>query len=175
MAAPIIAAVIKGAAKKAPKKKGKGYLLKNTTKARVKLGVQGSRAILAYKELTKAAASGENTKIMRGIRQLYAGTGTDGEKLKSGLLSMLDRIGATTEQYATIQNMDDELLAKMYNTNDMTFEVFFNYEGISKNNGAYVVTEEKRKDIDWFIDEYKKVAGTRDKKAFIDSFGIDTI
>ena len=46
----------KKAAKKGAKKQGKGYTLRNTTKARVKLGVQGSRAILAYKDLTKAAA-----------------------------------------------------------------------------------------------------------------------
>ena len=45
--------------------KGRSYLLRNTTKARVKIGVVGSRAQLAYKELTKAAARGETTKVLR--------------------------------------------------------------------------------------------------------------
>ena len=155
--------------------KGASYLLKNTTKARVKIGVVGSRAQLAYKDLAKAAAAGENTKIQRGIRQMYANANIDGGKLKEGMLAMLDRIGATTEQYTAIYNMDEDLLAKMYNTNDITFEVFFNYEGITKTSSGYMVSEEKRKDIDWMIEQYNKVASTQSKDAFIASFGIDTI
>lgn len=155
--------------------KGASYLLKNTTKARVKIGVVGSRAQLAYKDLAKAAASGENTKIQRGIRQMHAGAQVDGAKLKEGMLAMLDRIGATNEQYAAIYNMDDQLLAQMYNTNDLTFEVFFNYEGIQKTPYGYMVSDEKRKDIDWMIEQYNKVASTQSKDAFIASFGIDTI
>lgn len=160
--------------------KGASYLLRNTTKARVKIGVVGSRAQLAYKDLAKAAAAGENTKIQRGIRQMHAGAETDGAKLKEGMLAMLDRIGATNEQYSAIYNMDEELLAKMYNTNDLTFEVFFNYEGITKTPSGYMVSDEKRKDIDWMIDQYNKVASTqtvreRTRDDFIASFGIDTI
>ena len=174
---PGIGTIAKAAGKKLSKKskKGKSYTLGNTTKARVKLGVVGSRAILAYKDLAKAAAAGENTKIMRGIRHMYSGTSTDGGKLKEGMIGMLDRIGATTEEYNAIMGMDEELLAKMYDSNDITFEVFFNYEGITKMNGTYFVSEEKRQDVQWFIDQYNKVASTQDRKTFIDSFGIDTI
>ena len=155
--------------------KGASYLLKNTTKARVKIGVVGSRAQLAYKDLAKAAAAGENTKIQRGIRQMHAGAQVDGAQLKQGLLAMADRAGVSNKQYNEIKNMDDQLLAEWYNTNDLTFEVFFNYEGITKSNGAYYVTDEKRQEIQWFIDEYNKVASTQSKDAFIASFGIDTI
>jgi len=167
MAGNVVEAVIKEVIKKPKKpapKKGKGYTLKNTTKARVKLGVQGSRAILAYKDLAKAAASGENTKIMRGIRRMHAGNAKDGENLKEGMVAMVKRIGGTTEQVQTIENMDENILAAMYDSNDITFEVFFNYEGVTLTNGAYIVTDEKRKDIDWFINEYNKVemAGLRD-------------
>lgn len=137
--------------------KGAGYLLRNTTKARVKIGVVGSRAQLAYKDLTKAAASGENTKFQRGIRQMSSGARTDGATLKNGMLAMLDRIGATTEQYNEVAMMDENILASMYDSSDLTFEVFFNYEGITKSNGAYFVSDEKRKDIDWFIEQYHKV------------------
>lgn len=144
--------------------KGRGYLLKNTTKARVKLAVVGARAILAYKDLAKAAASGENTKIMRGIRRMHAGNEKDGENLKSGMIAMAKRIGATTEQLNEIENMDPQILAAMYDSNDITFEVFFNYEGVTLANGAYIVSDEKRQDIDWFIQQYNKVemAGFRD-------------
>ena len=69
----VVRALLKGTGKKAAKRpgkksrKGKAYTLKNTTKARVKIGVEGSRAQLAYRDLAKAAAAGENTKIQRGI------------------------------------------------------------------------------------------------------------
>ena len=139
--------------------KGASYLLRNTTKARVKIGVVGSRAQLAYKDLTRAAAQGENTKIIRGIRHAYSNAGTDGGQLKEGILGMADRVGVTTEQYNKLASMDEETIAKMYDSNDLTFDVFFNYEGITKSNGTYIVTDEKRKDIDWFINEYDRVAG----------------
>ena len=140
-----------------PMAKGASYLLKNTTKARVKIGVVGSRAQLAYKDLTKAAASGENTKIMKGIRQASAGFRTDGKALKDGMIAMADRIGVSQETYDRIANLDENILASMYDSNDMTFEVFFNYEGIQKTSSGYFVSDEKRKDVEWFLDEYDKV------------------
>ena len=157
--------------------KGKSYLLKNTTKARVKIGVQGSRAQLAYKDLTRAAAQGENTKIQRGIRQAASGANTDGAALKQGLLAMADRLGANTAQYNQIASMNEQVLASMYESNDLTFEVFFNYEGVRKSDaGYYVVSDEKRRDIDWFINEYQKVAGmSGDRQAFIDMFANEVI
>ena len=136
---------------------GKSYILKNTTKARVKIGVTGSRAQLAYKDLAKAAASGENTKIQRGIRRMHAGNTQDGANLKEGMVAMVKRIGGSTEQLQQIENMDENVLAAMYDSNDITFEVFFNYEGVTLTNGAYIVSDEKRQDIDWFIKEYNKV------------------
>ena len=137
--------------------RGAKYLLKNTTKARVKIGVVGSRAQLAYKDLAKAAAAGENTKIQRGIRQASAGFKTDGAALKEGMIAMADRIGVSQEQYERIANLDENILASMYDSNDMTFEVFFNYEGIQKQGSTYFVTDEKRKDVDWFLEQYDKV------------------
>ena len=137
--------------------RGAKYLLKNSTKARVKIGVVGSRAQLAYKELTKAAAAGENTKIQRGIRQASAGFTTDGAALKEGMIAMADRIGVDQETYDRIANLDENVLASMYESNDMTFEVFYNYEGISKVGSTYIVSDEKRKDVQWFLDQYDKV------------------
>ena len=137
--------------------KGAKYLLKNTTKARVKIGVVGSRAQLAYKDLAKAAAAGENTKIQRGIRQASAGFKTDGKALKDGMIAMAARIGVSQEQYDRIANLDENILASMYDSNDMTFEVFFNYEGIQKTSSGYFVSDEKRKDVEWFLNEYDKV------------------
>ena len=177
----VVRALLKGTGKKAAKRpgkksrKGKAYTLKNTTKARVKIGVEGSRAQLAYRDLAKAAAAGENTKIQRGIRQMHAGIETDGAKLKEGLLAMADRVGVTTEQYNDIMNMSEDVLAKWYETTDLSFEVFFNYEGVTKSNGGYLISDEKRQEVQWFIDEYDKIARTSDRDAFIASFGIDTI
>ena len=157
--------------------RGKSYLLKNTTKARVKIGVQGSRAQLAYKDLTRAAAQGENTKIQRGIRQAASGAKTDGHALKMGLLAMADRLTADTAQYNAIAKMNEQVLASMYESNDLTFEVFFNYEGVQKlPDKSYIISDEKRRDIDWFINEYNKVAGmSGDRQAFIDMFANEVI
>ena len=171
----VIGALVKAAAKGAKKsaKKGKSYTLKNTTKARVKIGVVGSRAQLAYKELTKAAASGENTKIQRGIRQASSGSKTDGKALKDGMIAMADRIGVSPEMYDRIANLNEDVLASMWESNDMTFEVFFNYEGVHKmgEGQPYFVTQEKRDDITWFLDEYDKVAGASQKAVFKDIMG----
>lgn len=158
-------------------RQGKSYLLRNTTKARVKLGVQGSRAILAYKDLTKAAAAGENTKIMKGIRQMASGAKTDGKALKDSLIAMGDRVGVSDEQYQRLASMDEEVLARMYDSNDMTFEVFFNYEGMIKSGDKYIGTDEKRKDVDWFIEQYDKVSGipAAERKAYLDTFANDVI
>ena len=140
--------------------RGKAYLLKNTTKARVKIGVQGSRAQLAYSDLTRASAKGEITKLIKGVRQWASGTNTDGSALKKGVLGMADRLGADTEQYNKMSKMDENVLAKMYESSDLTFEVFFNYEGVRKvDNSYYIISDEKRRDIDWFIQEYERVTG----------------
>lgn len=171
----ITGAITKTATKKTGKKQGKAYTLRNTTKARVKIGVVGSRAQLAYKELTKAAAQGENTKIIRGIRQMYSDAKTDGQALHDSILGMADRVGVTNEQYSKLANMDPEILAEMYNSNDLTFEVFFNYEGINKINGTYIVSDEKRADVDWFIGEYERIAGPTNVKDMIDLFANDVI
>ena len=168
----LVKAAAKGAAKGSKKKKGKGrsYTLKNTTKARVKIGVVGSRAQLAYKDLAKAAASGENTKIQRGIRQAAAGTQTDGSALKEGMIAMADRIGVSQEQYEQIANLDENILASMYDSNDITFEVFFNYEGIQKmgEGKPYLVTDEKRNDVTWFLEQYEKVKAASEKAVYGD-------
>lgn len=165
----------KSSKKNTKKKQGKAYNLRNTTKARVKIGVVGSRAQLAYKELTKAAAQGENTKIIRGIRQMYSDAKTDGEALHDSILGMADRVGVTTEQYNKLASMDPDILAQMYNANDLTFEVFFNYEGINKVNGTYIVSDEKRQDVEWFINEYERIAGPTDINSIIDRFANDVI
>ena len=141
--------------------RGQSYLLRNTTKARVKIGVVGSRAQLAYPELTRASAQGENTKLIRGIRQWASGSETDGTSLKEGVLGMAERLGASSEQYEKMMNMDKDVLASMYESSDLTFEVFFNYEGIRKTDYGYVISDEKRRDIDWFINEYERVTGER--------------
>ena len=106
---------------------------------------------------------------------MHAGIETDGAKLKEGLLAMADRVGVTTEQYNDIMNMSEDVLAKWYETTDLSFEVFFNYEGVTKSNGGYLISDEKRQEVQWFIDEYDKIARTSDRDAFIASFGIDTI
>ena len=163
------------AAKGMKPRQSKAYTLRNTTKARVKIGVAGSRAQLAYKELTKAAAQGENTKIIRGIRQMYSDAKTDGQALHDSILGMADRVSVTTEQYNKLNNMDPEILAQMFNSNNLTFEVFFNYEGINKVNGTYIVSEEKREDVDWFIREYERIAGPMSVDSMIDMFANDVI
>ena len=157
------------------KQQGKSYILRNTTKARVKIGVVGSRAQLAYKDLAMAAARGENTKILHGIRQMASGAQTDGEALRESILGMADRVGVTNEQYEKLSSLDPEVLARMYDSNDLTFEVLFNYEGINKVNGSYVISDEKRKDIDFFIEEYDRVAGIAQRDAYLDTFANDVI
>ena len=47
-------------------------------------------------------------------------------------------------------------------------------EGVTDK--SYIISDEKRRDIDWFINEYNKVAGmSGDRQAFIDMFANDVI
>lgn len=144
-------------AKKLP---GAQYQTRNTSKLRTKVGVEGQRSILAYGSAAKRAASRKNLDISRGWRRQHVTVQGEGGKLKEGLTAMADTIGASTEQYKRIAEMDEDILVKMYENNDLTFEVFFNYEGIQKTDGGYFVSEKKKNDIDWFIRQYDKVAGS---------------
>ena len=137
---------------------GRPYGLKKTSVSRQRLGVQGGRSILAYGDLAKRVAQGEMTKLIRGHRQVLAGIPEGvGSSLKNGVLKMGDTLGATDAQYAKLESMDKDVLNRMYNSNILTFEVYFNYDGIGQTkDGALFVTKKKQKDLDWFINEYDR-------------------
>ena len=89
---------------------------------------------------------------------------------------MADRVGVTQEQYNALADMEEDVLASMFETNDLTFEVFFNYEGIQKvNNTKYIVSDEKRQDVDFFIEQYSRYSKGVSKKAYLDTFANDVI
>lgn len=144
---------------------GRPYRLKKAQSISYqRLSVEGGRSILAYKELAKRTAQGELTKMLRGHRQILAGI-DDGEALKDSVTAMAETLGANDEQMAKISEMDGATLSKMYNSNKLTFEVYFNYEGIretaagesaNSGRGSWFVTEDKTKDLDWFINEYER-------------------
>lgn len=136
---------------------------KNVSKARTKLSVQNQRSILAYKDLAKAAASGLTTKISKGSfrrKEHYMVQG-EGGKLKDSMLAMGERASVSQEDFEKIAKMDPDKLAEFYQQNDIAFEVFFNYEGISGGGDGkpYVVSDQKKQDIKWFISQYEKVYG----------------
>ena len=137
---------------------GRPYGLKKTSVSRQRLGVQGGRSILAYGDLARRVAQGEMTKLIRGHRQVLAGIPEGvGSSLKEGVKEMGTTLGATDAQYAKLESMDEDVLNRMYNSNKLTFEVYFNYDGIGQTkDGAQFVTEKKQKDLDWFINEYDR-------------------
>ena len=138
---------------------GRPYRLKKAESiSRQRLGVQGGRSILAYGDLARRVAQGEMTKLIRGHRQVLAGIPEGvGSSLKNGVLEMGTTLGATDAQYAKLESMDKDVLNRMYNSNKLTFEVYFNYDGINQTkDGAQFVTEKKQKDLDWFINEYDR-------------------
>lgn len=133
-----------------------------------RLSVEGGRSILAYKELAKRTAQGEMTKLIRGHRQRLRGI-DDSQALHDSVTAMGETLGATTEQMEKLQSMDPRVLNDMYNSNKLTFEVYFNYEGIREvapgetsnsdtSHGSLFVTQDKQKDLDWFIREYDRFA-----------------
>ena len=44
-----------------------------------------------------------------------------------------------------------------------------------KSGDKYIGTDEKRKDIDWFIEQYDKVSGVAERNAYLDTFANDVI
>lgn len=143
-------------------KAGRPYGLKNQGVVRQRVSVEGSRAILAYPELARRVAKGENTKLIRGFRQKAAGLPGDGQNLKEGIEAMArDRIKVDDSTMYRLGQMDQDVLAEMYNGNSLTFEVFFNYEGFQKTKeGAYIDYSQgkKQQDVDFLIQEYNRYA-----------------
>lgn len=143
---------------------GRPYGLKNQGIVRTKVSVEGQRAILAFPELARRVAKGETTKLIRGFRQKAAGLPGDGANLKEGIAAMArDRIKVDDSTMYRLGQMDEDVLAEMYNGNNLTFEVFFNYEGFQKTKeGAYIDYSQgqKLKDVDFLINEYNRYAAS---------------
>lgn len=149
---------------------GKQYRTKNTDKLRTRISVEGQeRSILAYREAAKRSAAQRNALIAKGWRRTHIPVENEDRYLHDGIKAMADVLGADEEQYRKIEEMDENVLMKMYQNNQLTFEVFFNYEGInevedgsaeSKGKKAKYVSAKKKQDLDWFIRQYDKVAGS---------------
>ena len=74
---------------------------------------------------------------------------------------MADRMGVSSEEYSILQSMDEDVIEDLYADSKLTFEVFFNYEGISESGGFYQIGEQKQKDLDFFISQYQREAAAR--------------
>ena len=147
---------------------GRPYKLKKAQSISYqRLSVEGGRSILAYKELARRTAQGEMTKMIRGHRQVLAGI-DDGAALKDSIKAMGETLGADDTQMVKLEAMDESTLSRMYNSNKLTFEVYFNYEGIretaageqaNSGRGSWFITQDKSSDLDWFIREYERFTG----------------
>ena len=121
-----------------------------------------SRKELANPEIARRVAKAQTTKaINKGW--LMPGQGPtlshgEAENLKKGVIGMMTRIkpSATTEK-DKIEAMDADKLAQLYQNNRFVFEVYFNYGGIEKKNGA--LTEGNIENAEFLIEEYERAFG----------------
>lgn len=145
-------------------KVGRPYGLRNQGIARQKVSVQGQRAILAYPELARRVAKGEMTKTLRGTRQQMAGLPGDGQNLKDGVTAMGTRLNVDDATMKRLSEMDQQTLADMYNSNEMVFEVYFNYGGLQKTaEGEWsdYSQGQKQKDVQFFIEQYNRFSASK--------------
>lgn len=117
------------------------------------------RKVLAHLAMAKRAASGNITRMINAGRKAAGVPDLDaGEHLKASMMAMVDRMGGNAAEYAAIEKLDPKVLDAMYKDNKLSFEVFFNYEGIENKGGMMFVEEQKHRDVDWFLNNYNRYA-----------------
>lgn len=122
---------------------------------------KAGRQTLLHPSSAKRLASRRQTEIIEGKRIADSSIEADGEALKRGILGMADRIVLDEERYNKLMQMDETKLAEMYRGNDLIFDVYFDYGGITEDpaTGAYVADSSKVADVDYLIAQYEKTYG----------------
>lgn len=134
------------------------------SRAKVSVESRKGRQVLIAPKITRAAARARTTQIVKGgyksIPMQTVWQGRKGESLKKGVLGMAQTVQVDAETYAKLEAMDPYKLAKMYEDNDLIFEVFFNYEGINTTSqGIFVNEGAKDEDIKLLIESYGRLFG----------------
>ena len=134
------------------------------SRAKVSVESRKGRQVLIAPKITRAAARARTTQIVKGgyksIPMQTVWQGRKGESLKRGVLGMAQTVQVDAETYAKLEAMDPYKLAKMYEDNDLIFEVFFNYEGINTTSqGIFVNEGAKDEDIKLLIESYDRLFG----------------
>lgn len=124
---------------------------------RIYQSVFDKRSVLANLDLAKRSAKATLTRRINQAR-ISAGvpSNVDGGALKRSVLAMADAAGVDTATYNALDAMDEGTIARMYQDNSLTFEVYFNYEGMEDRGGFRTVSEQKQTDIDFFISQYAR-------------------
>lgn len=122
------------------------------------------RKVLIAPEITKKAARAKTTQIVKGsfktVQMQFAWEGKKGAGLKAGILGMAQTVQTDAGRYAKLERMDERKLAKLYENNDLVFEVFFSYEGINTTEqGVFINEGAKTDDIDFLIEQYERLYG----------------
>jgi len=118
----------------------------------------GGRFILLDKSLAKSSAKQMITKgIKRGNFQVVMGN--DDQALKFSVERMGETVGADADQMDKLRKMDAEKLNALYDNNDLVFDVFFNYEGVTDHGDFKTVSQDKKSDIDFFVQQYERAYG----------------
>lgn len=131
-------------------------------------GVRGEggrlRQSLANPEIARKAAKAATTRAMNrgwtvaGKPPIY--TGDDARALKKGVTGMATRIDPGDKVLKSkLDAMDEDKLAILYQNNKFVFEVYFQYEGITREGDKYIPDQSKKKDAQFLIDEYERAFG----------------
>lgn len=122
------------------------------------------RQVLIAPQITRAAARARTTQIVKGgykgVQMQTVWQGKKGEGLKKGILGMAQTLQVDAATYAKLESMDPYKLAKMYESNDLIFEAFFQYEGINTTSqGVFVNEGAKSEDVKLLIESYDRLFG----------------
>lgn len=124
------------------------------------IGVESGRYTLQYGKLTRSQAKRKTTLLAKqGFGRDVKGDLEQGQNLKNGIEGMARRVNLDEERYQRIMEMDPDKLDAMYKSNDLIFDVFFEYGGIETDpeTGAYVTDGSKDADFDFLIEQYNKL------------------
>lgn len=132
------------------------------SRAKVTVESRKNRQVFLAPKIARAEARRRTTQIVKGsyktIPMQTVWQGRKGEGLKKGILGMAQTVQVDAETYAKLERMDPYKLARMYESNDLIFEVFFQYEGINTTSqGIFVNEGAKDEDIKLLIESYDRL------------------
>lgn len=122
-----------------------------------KEAVTARRSRFIDAEKARRTARGQVTRRINEGAYSGAGDYRRGQQLLKGIESLARTAdGVTSEQMQKLHKMDPSKIDKMYQNNDVVFDVYFQYK---ESYRGVPVLGDKQEDVQFLIDQYERIYG----------------